>query len=328
MAAAQPTKHMFVTGGVASSLGKGLTASSLGQPASRARPAGHDAEARPVPQRRPRHHEPVPARRGVRHRRRRRNRPRRRSLRALPRRRPARIGERHHRSDLLVGDRQGATRGVPRRHRPGDPAHHQRDQVAHPPDGRSDVDVVITEVGGTVGDIESLPFLEAVRQVRHEVGRDNVFFVHVSLLPYIGPSGELKTKPTQHSVAALRSIGILPDAIVLRADRPVPQANKRKISLDVRRRRGGGRGGRRRPVDLRHSQGAAQRRARRVRRPPARSAVPRRQLGRVGRAAAPRSPPRARSDCGARGQVHRSSGRLPVGHRGAACGRLRATTLG
>lgn len=94
-----------------------------------------------------------------------------------------------------------------------------------------DVDVVITEVGGTVGDIESLPFLEAVRQVRHEVGRDNVFFLHVSLLPYIGPSGELKTKPTQHSVASLRNIGIQPDAIVLRADRPVPSAIKRKISL-------------------------------------------------------------------------------------------------
>ncbi|WP_224284712.1 CTP synthase [Streptomyces sp. LS1784] len=94
-----------------------------------------------------------------------------------------------------------------------------------------DVDVVITEVGGTVGDIESLPFLEAVRQVRHEVGRDNVFFVHVSLLPYIGPSGELKTKPTQHSVAALRNIGIQPDAVVLRADREVPQAIKRKISM-------------------------------------------------------------------------------------------------
>jgi len=94
-----------------------------------------------------------------------------------------------------------------------------------------EVDVVITEVGGTVGDIESLPFLEAVRQVRHEVGRDNVFFLHVSLLPYIGPSGELKTKPTQHSVASLRNIGIQPDAIVLRADRPVPSSIKRKISL-------------------------------------------------------------------------------------------------
>jgi CTP synthase len=94
-----------------------------------------------------------------------------------------------------------------------------------------DVDVVITEVGGTVGDIESLPFLEAVRQVRHEIGRDRCFFLHVSLLPYMGPAGEQKTKPTQHSVAALRSIGIQPDAIVLRADRPVGDGIKRKISL-------------------------------------------------------------------------------------------------
>ncbi len=94
-----------------------------------------------------------------------------------------------------------------------------------------DVDVVITEVGGTVGDIESLPFLEAIRQVRQDVGRDSCFFLHVSLIPYIGPSGELKTKPTQHSVAALRSIGIAPDAIVCRSDRPIPAALKRKISL-------------------------------------------------------------------------------------------------
>ena len=92
------------------------------------------------------------------------------------------------------------------------------------------VDVVITEVGGTVGDIESQPFLEAVRQLRQDLGRDNVFFLHVSLLPYIGPSGELKTKPTQHSVAALRSIGVQPDAIVLRCDREVPEDIKRKIS--------------------------------------------------------------------------------------------------
>jgi CTP synthase len=93
------------------------------------------------------------------------------------------------------------------------------------------VDVVITEIGGTVGDIESLPFLEAARQVRHDVGRDNVFFLHISLVPYIGPSGELKTKPTQHSVAALRSIGIAPDAIVCRSDREIPPNVKRKISL-------------------------------------------------------------------------------------------------
>ncbi|SDG41333.1 CTP synthase [Pseudonocardia oroxyli] len=92
-------------------------------------------------------------------------------------------------------------------------------------------DVVITEVGGTIGDIESLPFVEAARQVRHEVGRDNCFFLHVSLVPYLAPSGELKTKPTQHSVAALRNIGIQPDALVLRADREIPEAMKRKISL-------------------------------------------------------------------------------------------------
>jgi CTP synthase len=94
-----------------------------------------------------------------------------------------------------------------------------------------DIDVVITEIGGTVGDIESLPFIEAARQVRHDVGRDNVFFVHVSLIPFLAPSGELKTKPTQHSVAALRSIGIQPDALVCRSDRQIPTSMKRKISL-------------------------------------------------------------------------------------------------
>ncbi|MFD0359851.1 CTP synthase [Nocardia sp. GCM10030253] len=92
-------------------------------------------------------------------------------------------------------------------------------------------DVVITEIGGTVGDIESQPFLEAARQVRHDVGRENVFFLHVSLVPYLAPSGELKTKPTQHSVAALRSIGIQPDALILRCDRDVPQGLKSKIAL-------------------------------------------------------------------------------------------------
>ncbi|GAA3517505.1 CTP synthase [Actinocatenispora rupis] len=91
--------------------------------------------------------------------------------------------------------------------------------------------VVITEVGGTVGDIESLPFLEAIRQLRHEIGRDNCFYLHVSLVPYLAPSGELKTKPTQHSVAALRNIGIQPDAVVCRSDREIPEAVKAKIGL-------------------------------------------------------------------------------------------------
>ena len=90
---------------------------------------------------------------------------------------------------------------------------------------------MITEIGGTVGDIESLPFLEAARQVRHEVGRENCFFLHCSLVPYMAPSGELKTKPTQHSVAALRSIGITPDALILRCDRDVPEPLKNKIAL-------------------------------------------------------------------------------------------------
>ena len=92
-------------------------------------------------------------------------------------------------------------------------------------------DVIITEIGGTVGDIESQPFIESARQIRHELGRTNVFFVHVSLVPFMGASGEQKTKPTQHSVQALRQIGIQPDALVLRSDRPVTESNKRKIAL-------------------------------------------------------------------------------------------------
>ncbi|MGW0160777.1 CTP synthase [Mycobacterium sp. NPDC003323] len=104
-------------------------------------------------------------------------------------------------------------------------------EMADPDPQGNRPDIVITEIGGTVGDIESLPFLEAARQVRHEVGRDNCFFLHVSLVPYLAPSGELKTKPTQHSVAALRSIGITPDALILRCDRDVPEGLKNKIAL-------------------------------------------------------------------------------------------------
>jgi CTP synthase len=102
--------------------------------------------------------------------------------------------------------------------------------MAVPPPGGEPIDVVITEIGGTVGDIESLPFLEAARQVRQDVGRDNVFFLHVSLVPFLAPSGEQKSKPTQHSVQSLRSIGITPDAIVCRSDRPIPASLKHKIA--------------------------------------------------------------------------------------------------
>ena len=94
-----------------------------------------------------------------------------------------------------------------------------------------DIDVVITEIGGTVGDIESLPFLESIRQVKYEVGRENVCFIHVTLVPYLGKSGELKTKPTQHSVKELRSIGIQPDIIVCRSERHISREMKDKIGL-------------------------------------------------------------------------------------------------
>ncbi|WP_213012022.1 CTP synthase [Paractinoplanes toevensis] len=103
--------------------------------------------------------------------------------------------------------------------------------MADPDESGRVPDVVITEVGGTVGDMESLPFLEAIRQVRHEVGRDHVFYLHVSLVPYLAPSGELKTKPTQHSVAALRNIGIQPDALICRSDRELPEKLKHKLAL-------------------------------------------------------------------------------------------------
>ena len=191
-----------------------------------------------------------------------------------------------------------------------------------------DVDVVLHEIGGTVGDIESLPFLEAARQVRHDVGRDNVFFLHISLVPYMAPSGELKTKPTQHSVAALRSIGIQPDAIVCRADRPIPDSVKRKISLMC-------------DVDVEAvvaavdapsiydiPKVAARRRPGRVRRTPAEPAVPRRRLDPLGRAAAGRAPPEGRGHGRAGRQVHRPAGRVPVGRRGAARGRVRQRRQG
>ena len=130
-----------------------------------------------------------------------------------------------------------------------------------------DVDVVITEIGGTVGDIEILPFLEAIRQFRKDVGRDNVFYVHVTLVPFIGPSAEQKTKPTQHSVTELRSRGIQPDAIVCRSDRPDRQAAQGEDLRAVRRSRRGDRVGDRRRGPLRDPARAPRRRPRRLRLP-------------------------------------------------------------
>ncbi len=188
-----------------------------------------------------------------------------------------------------------------------------------------EVDVVITEVGGTVGDIESLPFLETVRQVRHEVGRDNVFVVHISLLPYIGPSGELKTKPTQHPVAALRNIGIQPDAIVLRCDREVPTAIKRKISLmcDVDEAAVVACPDARSIYDIPkviHTEGLDAYVVRKMDLP-----FRRRGLDDLGRPARPRPQPRPRDHDGPGRQVHRPARRLPVGDRGR-CARAASPT--
>ncbi len=138
-----------------------------------------------------------------------------------------------------------------------------------------DVDVVITEVGGTVGDIESLPFLETVRQVRHEVGRDNVFVVHISLLPYIGPSGELKTKPTQHSVAALQE-----HRYTSNSDRAArrPRGARRHQAQDLAALRRPSEArvghGHRRQVDLQHPKVLARRGPGRLRRTQAGPALP------------------------------------------------------
>jgi CTP synthase len=234
LAADQPTKHVFVTGGVASSLGKGLTASSLGNllkarglrvtmqkldPYLNVDPGTmnpfqhgevfvtHDGAETDLDVG---HYERFLDR----------------ELSGI-----ANVTTGQVYSEVIAKERRGDYLGDTVQVIPHI-TNEIKDRVrAMGLDRDNPVDVVITEIGGTVGDIESLPFLEAARQVRHDVGRDNCFFLHVSLVPWIGPSGELKTKPTQHSVAALRSIGIQPDAIVCRADREIPDSVKRKISL-------------------------------------------------------------------------------------------------
>ncbi len=227
----QPTKHVFVTGGVASSLGKGLTASSLGR-LLRSRGLRVTMQkldpylnVDPGTMNPFQHGEVFVTNDGA--------------------ETDLDIGHYERFLDTDLGQIANVTTGqvyssVIAKERRGDYLGDTVQVIPHITNeikdrvlamGGPEIDVVITEIGGTVGDIESLPFLEAARQVRHDVGRDNVFFLHVSLVPWIGPSGELKTKPTQHSVAALRSIGIQPDAIVCRADREIPASVKRKISL-------------------------------------------------------------------------------------------------
>ncbi len=235
MAPSQPTKHVFVTGGVASSLGKGLTASSLG---SLLKSRGMRVTMQkldpylnvdPGTMNPFQHGEVFVTNDGA--------------------ETDLDVGHYERFLDTDLNQIANVTTGqvystVIAKERRGDYLGDTVQVIPHitneikdriramgtSPDG-APIDVVITEIGGTVGDIESLPFLEAARQVRHDLGRDNVFFLHVSLVPWIGPSQELKTKPTQHSVAALRSIGIQPDAIVCRADRQLPDGIKKKISL-------------------------------------------------------------------------------------------------
>lgn len=229
--ASAPTKHIFVTGGVASSLGKGLTASSLGR-LLRSRGLSVTMQkldpylnVDPGTMNPFQHGEVFVTEDGA--------------------ETDLDIGHYERFLDIELPASSNVTTGqvysrVIAKERRGEYLGDTVQVIPHITDeikfrmreqASDAVDVIITEIGGTVGDIESQPFLESARQVRHELGRDNVFFLHVSLVPYIGPSGELKTKPTQHSVAALRTVGIQPDAIVLRSDRAVPQGIKNKIAL-------------------------------------------------------------------------------------------------
>ena len=231
MAGFTPTKHLFVTGGVASSLGKGLTASSLGRLLKMRGLRVTMQKLDPYLNVDPgtmnpfQHGEVFVTEDGA--------------------ETDLDIGHYERFLDVNLAGKANVTTGqiyseVIAKERRGDYLGDTVQVIPHITNeiksriyamAGDDIDVVITEIGGTVGDIESQPFLEAARQVRHDVGRENCFFLHVSLVPFIGPSGELKTKPTQHSVVALRSIGIQPDAIVCRSDREIPASVKGKISL-------------------------------------------------------------------------------------------------
>jgi len=231
----ETTKHIFVTGGVASSLGKGLTASSLGH-LLRARGLSVTMQkldpylnVDPGTMNPFQHGEVFVTDDGaetdldIGH-----------YERFLDENLPgtANVTTGQVYSTVLERERRGEYLGdtvqvIP--HITDEIKRRMRLAATDPAAGKSAPDVIITEIGGTVGDIESQPFLEAARQVRQDIGRKNAFFVHVSLVPFIGPSHELKTKPTQHSVAALRSIGIQPDSLVIRSDRPIPAEMRAKL---------------------------------------------------------------------------------------------------
>jgi len=225
------TKHIFVTGGVVSSLGKGLTASSLGR-LLRSRGI-HVLQQKldpyinvdPGTMNPFQHGEVYVTEDGA--------------------ETDLDIGHYERFLDVFLSQKANVTTGqiyqeVLRKERAGEYLGQCVQVIPHITNeiksrmraqASDDVDVIITEIGGTVGDIESQPFLEAAREVRRDLGPDNCMFVHVSLVPYISAAHELKTKPTQHSVMMLRQLGISPDALVLRSDRPLNQSIKDKISL-------------------------------------------------------------------------------------------------
>ena len=226
------TKYIFVTGGVVSGLGKGITGGLAWPPFEKPRSEGGGPEAGPVYQCRPRHHEPLSARRGIRDRGRRGDRPD--------------LGHYERFIDEDLNKYSNLTTGkvywnVLTKERRGEylgetvqviPISRARSKALSIPWGKkTDADIVITEIGGTTGDIESTPFLEAIRQVSIEAGRENCLFIHVTLVPYIKSSGEHKTKPTQHSVKELQSVGIMPNIIIARVDEPLEEANRQKIAL-------------------------------------------------------------------------------------------------
>ena len=224
-------RYVFITGGVVSSLGKGLASAALG---ALLQARGYKVRLRkldPYLNVDPGHDVAVPARRGLRHRRRRRDRSRSRPLRALhrPARRHARTTSPPAASIRTSSPRSGAaiisarpSRSIPH------VTNAIKDFVR---DGNDGFDFVLCEIGGTVGDIEGLPFFEAIRQLGNELPRHHAIYIHLTLLPYIPSAGELKTKPTQHSVKELRSIGIQPDILLCRTDRPIPPEERRKLAL-------------------------------------------------------------------------------------------------
>ena len=170
------------------------------------------------------------------------------------------VGQCHHRPHLSRHHRQGAARRLSRRDRPGHSARHQRHQGIRAHATSTALDFVICEIGGTVGDIESLPFIESIRQLRNDLGRDQTVSVHTTLVPWIAAAGELKTKPTQQSVRELSSLGVQPDVLLCRCDRPLPDSEREKIALVLQRAQVGGDPGARRAQHLRRAAAISSRR--------------------------------------------------------------------